>query len=72
MVGSAHIAGSAELYPYMAELCRILDEQRISHPEIDYHLEIGDTGKWARFLGDLWAVRHDIKRARRVYQDSRS
>lgn len=67
-IGKDEIAGSAELYPYMAELCRILDEQRIPHPEIDYHLTIVDTGPWAKFLGDLWAVRHDIEQARRVYQ----
>ena len=71
MLGSAHIAGSLELYPYMTELCRVLDDQGIPHPEIDYHLEIVDTGVWSRFLGDLWAVRHDIKRARRVYSGSR-
>ena len=71
MAGSAHNAGSAELYPYMVELCRILDDQGIPHPEIDYHLEIVDTGVWSRFLGDLWAVRHDIERARRVYSGSR-
>ena len=69
MIGSAKIAGSAELYPYMADLCRVLDDQGISHPEIDYHLEIVDTGTWARFLGDLWAVRHDLERARLVYRD---
>ena len=69
MVGSAHIAGSTELYPYMTDLCRVLDEQEIPHPEIDYDgLTIVDTGKWSRFLGELWAVRHDIERARRVYK----
>ncbi len=67
-IGEDEIAGSAELYPYMAELCRILDEPCIPHPEIDYHLTIVDTGPWAKFLGDLWAVRHDIEQARRVYQ----
>ena len=67
-ISKDEIAGSAELYPYMTELCRILDEQGIPHPAIDYHLTIVDTGSWARFLGDLWAVRHDIKQARRVYQ----
>ena len=72
MVGSAHIVGSAKLYPYLADLCRILDEQEIPHPEIDYHLTIVDTGKWARFLGDLWAARHDLERARRVYRDEES
>ena len=70
---SAQIAGSAELYPHMATLCGILDEQGIPHPEIDYYLTIGDTGPWAKFLGDLWAVRHDIEQAQRVYQgDSRT
>lgn len=68
MVGSVEIAGSAELYPYMAELCHILDEQEIPHPEIDYHFSIVDTGEWAKFLGNLWAVRHDIEKARLVYQ----
>ena len=67
-IGEDEIAGSAELYPHLAELCRILDEQDIPHPEIDYGLTIVDTGPWAKFLGDLWAVRHDIEQARRVYQ----
>ena len=72
-IGEDEIAGSAELYPHLAELCRILDEQGIPHPEIDYDLTIVDTGPWAKFLGDLWAVRHDIELARRVYQaDSRA
>ena len=72
-LGSAHIAGSAELYPYMTDLCRVLDEQEIPHPEIDYYLEIVGTGIWSKFLGALWAVRHDIEQAKRVYQgDSRT
>lgn len=70
-ISNDEIAGCAELYP--AELCRILDEQDIPHPEIDYGITIVDTGVWARFLGDLRAVRHDIDQARRVHQgDSRA
>lgn len=67
-ISKDEIAGSAELYPHMAELCRILDEQGIPRPDIDYHLTIVNTGPWAKFLGDLWAVRHDIEQARCVYQ----
>ena len=65
MVGSAQIAGSAELYPHTVDLCRVLDEQDIAHPEIDYRgLTILGAGEWARLLGDLWAVRHDVEAAR--------
>ncbi|MCY4471135.1 MAG: hypothetical protein OXC08_20660 [Thiotrichales bacterium] len=68
-VGRAEIAGSVELYPYMTDLCRVLNDQGIPHPEIDYRgLTIVDTGKWRRFLGDLWAVRHDLERAKCVHQ----
>jgi len=68
----ARIAGSAELYPYMTDLCRVLDEQKIPHPEIDWDATtIIATGKWSRFLGELWAVRHNIDAARRVYQGGR-
>ena len=35
--------------------------------------EAPGTMHLAKFLGDLWAVRHDIERARRVYRkDSKS
>ena len=71
VIGSATVAGTAKLYPYLTDLCRILDEQEIPHPEIEYTvLEIRNTGIWSRFLGDLWAERHDIERARRVYLES--
>lgn len=68
-IGSAEIAGSVELYPFMTDLCRILDEQAIPHPEIDYGIIIVDTKRWSKFVGDLWAVRHDIEKARRLYQE---
>ena len=68
-ISSAEIAGSVELYPYMTDLCRILDEQGIPHPQIDYGLTIVDTRKWSKFLGDLWAVRHDTAKARCVHRD---
>ena len=71
-MSNGEIAGSAELYPYMAELCGNLDEQDISHPKIDYGITIVNTRVWARFLGDLRAVRHDIDQARCVDQGIRA
>ena len=53
----------------MEALCCVLDEQNIPHPDIDYDgLIIVDCAKWSVFLGKLWAVRHDLEQARRVYR----
>lgn len=69
VIGSATVAGATKLYPYLADLCRILDEQEIPHPTLHYRgPAMLHTGIWSRFLGDLWAARHDIEKARRVYQ----
>ena len=35
-ISSEEIAGSAELYPHMEALCRVLDEQNIPPPDIDH------------------------------------
>ena len=58
----------------MEALCRVLDEQNIPHPDIDHDgLIIIDYGKWSVCLGKLWAVRHDVEQARKVYrEDQRS
>ena len=73
-ISSEEIAGSAELYPHMEALCCVLDEQNIPHPDIDHDgLIIVDYGKWSVCLGKLWAVRHDVEQARKVYrEDQRS
>jgi len=69
-LGRATAAGSVKLYPYLAEACRVLDDQNIPHPTIDYTgVYLSGVKKWTVFLGDLWAVRHDLERARRVYQE---
>ena len=47
------ISASAALYPHMAKLCEVLDEQQIPHPEIDYGVTIVNTGIWSKFLGKL-------------------
>ena len=67
-INREEIAGSTELYPRMKALCCVLDEQNIPHPDIVYDgLIIANCAKWSIFLGNLWAVRHDLEKARRVY-----
>ena len=72
-IGHREFAASQAFLPHLKRLCQFLDEQDIPHPLIPTgELVFTDTGKWGEFLSDLMAVQHDIDKARRVYQGSRS
>ena len=55
--------------PDLTELSRILYEQEIPHPEIESSVGLNNAGEWSRFMATLWAVRHDVEAARRVYRE---
>ena len=68
MVDGEHMAASIRFLPHLLELCEILDSQEIPHPKVKLGLVVLNGGEWGRYFANLWAVRHDIERARRVYQ----
>ena len=67
-INEADIAATQELRPYVYALCEVLDAQEIPHPEVDAAIVFSGTAEWGEFLARLWAVRHDIDKARLVYQ----
>ena len=73
MVDGEHMAASFRFLPHLLNLCEILDTQEIPHPKVELGIVVLNGDEWDRYLAKLWAVRHDIERARRVYQgDSRA
>ena len=68
MVDGEHMAASIRFLPHLLELCEILDSQNIPHPKVKLGLVVLNGGEWGRYFANLWAVRHDIERARRVYK----
>ena len=63
------IAASAKFVPYLIRLCHILDEQDIPHPPPPNpnSLVFTGTGEWVYFLSSLWAVCHDLEKARKAF-----
>ena len=69
-IGQKEIAATQAFLPHLKTLCHILDEQDISHPPLPNPRELTftGTGKWGDFLSSLWAVRHDLEKARKVFR----
>ena len=69
-IGNREIAATQEFLPHLKALCHILDEQDIPHPPLPdpKELTFTGTGKWGDFFSSLLAVRHDLEKARKVWQ----
>ena len=71
-IGQQDLAATQKFLPHLHDLCRVLNEQGIACPAIRRGITFTGTGEWGEFLAKLWAARHDIEQARRVYQGERT
>ena len=56
------------LMPHLHALCRVLDDENIPHPPIEESLFLLDNqAEWGDFIARLWAVRRNIRLARKVF-----
>ena len=62
-----HVALSHALLPHIETVHRILDKQRIPHPDIELNLIFEGVQEWGMFLARLMAAKDDVEEARLIY-----